>query len=149
MNISLSTFGKYEVDLQDNSRTYPVYQNEELVALKRFQFDPKQYNIRSLTGNSILPLYCEFFGQRLFKTGGRDIIITDSEMDCMRVYEALGQTVPVVSSLFGTVGLSRQYLANKEFLDSFENVYLFQLEEDKDFMKDVLPELPRITIPSF
>ena len=149
MNISLSTFEKYEVDLQDNSRTYPVYQNQELVALKTFQINPKRFNMRSLTGNSILPLNCEFFGQKLFKTGGRDIIITESESDCMRVYEALGGSTPVVSSLFGLVGLSKQYLANKEFFDSFENVYLFYLEEDERYLSSVLPELKRIIIPSF
>ena len=89
----------------------------------------------------------DFFGQHLFKTGGRDLILTYSEMDCMRLYQALDNKVPVVASLFGIVGLEHQYEVNRVFLNSFENIYLFHTEEDSVHVENILPKLKRITLP--
>lgn len=148
MNISNNTFQKYEVNVTENSRIYPVYKEGIVVAYKLFQLNPRLFRMKSLEGPSVLPINSEFFGQQLFKTGGKDLILTCSETECLKVYESLNGEIPVVSSFFGIVGFQKQVIGNKEFLDSFKNVYLLYLEEDQEEMKELFPEFKHIVLNS-
>jgi twinkle protein len=64
------------------------------------------------------------FGQHLFRSGGRRVIVTEGEIDCLSVAEAIGSW-PVVSLPNGASGAYKALAANLEWLESFTEVVLW------------------------
>lgn len=73
----------------------------------------------------------ELFGQHLWKsTGGKRLIITEGEIDCMTVNQVLGGTWPVVSLPNGAQSAAKCIKENLEFVTSYNEVVLcFDMDE--------------------
>jgi twinkle protein len=68
----------------------------------------------------------ELFGQHLFKNNGngKRLFITEGELDCLSVAQALGNTWPVVSVPNGASSAVKYIKANLEFVNSYPDVIL-------------------------
>lgn len=64
------------------------------------------------------------FGQELWKQGGSQVVITEGEIDALSIYEACGDTVPVVSLPDGASSAMSSCKKNFEFLTSFQKIIL-------------------------
>lgn len=64
------------------------------------------------------------FGLNLARKGGKQIIITEGEIDAMSVSQAMGNTWPAVSVPNGAQSADKAIAANLEFLESYEKVVL-------------------------
>jgi len=67
----------------------------------------------------------ELFGQHLWKSqGGKRLVITEGEIDCMTVCQLLGNTWPVVSIPNGTQSALKAIKDNLEFISGYQEVIL-------------------------
>jgi twinkle protein len=72
----------------------------------------------------------ELFGQNLWKAGGKRLIITEGEIDCMTVNQVLGGTWAVVSIPNGATSAAKSIKENLEFINSYAEVVLcFDMDE--------------------
>lgn len=70
------------------------------------------------------------FGQHLFAKGGKSLVITEGEIDCLTVAQVFQNKWPVVSIPQGAAGASRAIKRELEFVSSFEKVVLmFDMDE--------------------
>lgn len=70
------------------------------------------------------PRGCELFGQHLWSNGGKKIVITEGEVDCLTVAQMQDCKWPVVSLPNGAAGAVRDIKSNLEFVSSFNEVIL-------------------------
>ena len=89
-----------------------------LVAQKLRKVGAKEFKWH---GNSRNP---QMFGQGLFKKGGRRLIITEGEIDCMTVSQLMENKWPVVSLPNGAASAVRDVKNNLDFVASYEEVVL-------------------------
>jgi twinkle protein len=66
----------------------------------------------------------ELFGQHLWKSGGRTLIITEGEIDAMTVSQVMDHRWPVVSIPNGTKAAVKDIKNNLEFVASFQEIIL-------------------------
>lgn len=73
----------------------------------------------------------ELYGQHLWKSnGGKRLVITEGEVDCMTVNQVLGGTWPVVSIPNGAQSAAKAIKDNLEFVNSYTEVVLcFDMDE--------------------
>lgn len=71
-----------------------------------------------------------FFGQQLFKGGGKKLIVTEGEIDCLTVSQVQGNKYPVVSIPMGAGSAGKTFKSNLAWLESFEEVIVF-FDNDK------------------
>lgn len=64
------------------------------------------------------------FGQHLWKVGGKRIVVTEGEIDCLTIAQAQDCKWPVVSLPTGAAGAVGAIRANYEFISSYEEVVL-------------------------
>lgn len=86
----------------------------------------------------------ELFGQHLWGEGGRKLIITEGEIDCMTVSQLQGNKWPVVSLPTGAQSATSSIKKNLEWVTTFEEVILM-FDEDKpgqEAAQDVAELLP-------
>jgi twinkle protein len=87
------------------------------------------YNCRRVADKSFyrVGVFTKLFGQDLFTSGGKRLVITEGELDAMSVGLALkmkyGQIYPVVS--MGSVSNTKMLLENREWIRSFDEVVLY------------------------
>lgn len=84
----------------------------------------------SVTGEGKLE---RFFAQDKFN-GGRAIVITEGELDCLSVAQALNLKYPVVSLPSGAQAAAKAISKNLEWLDKFEKVIL-SFDKDEPGLK--------------
>ncbi len=70
------------------------------------------------------PKNVQLFGQHLWKTAGKRLVITEGEIDCMTVCQLLGGTWPVVSVPNGAQSALKSIKDNLEFVSSYQEVVL-------------------------
>jgi twinkle protein len=80
------------------------------------------------------PKEATLFGQQLWKTGGKRLVITEGEIDAMSVAQAMGLTWPVVSVPNGASGAAKSIKANIEFVESYDEVVIM-FDNDEPGMK--------------
>ena len=67
----------------------------------------------------------QLFGQRLWRNnGGKMLVITEGEIDCLSVSQAQGNKWPVVSIPSGAQGAQKAIRDNLEFVESYDKVVL-------------------------
>lgn len=72
----------------------------------------------------------QLYGQHLWKAGGRKLVITEGELDCMSISQVQGNKWPVVSLPSGAAGAVKAIKDNLEFVESFKEVVLaFDMDE--------------------
>lgn len=70
------------------------------------------------------------FGQHLWRDGGKKVVITEGEIDCMTVSQLQGNKWPVVSVPNGASGAKKSLAAALEWLERFEEIILmFDMDE--------------------
>lgn len=70
------------------------------------------------------PRQVQLFGQHLWKMGGKRLVITEGEIDCMTVCQLLGGTWPVVSLPNGAQSAVKSIKDNLEFVSSYQEVVI-------------------------
>ncbi len=90
------------------------------------------------------PRNCELFGQHLWGSGGKKLVITEGEIDCLTVAQLQDCKWPTVSLTGGAAGAVRDIKANLEFVNSFKEVILmFDMDdagrEAAKAVADILP----------
>lgn len=71
-----------------------------------------------------------FFGQHLFQGGGKKLVITEGEIDCLTVSQVQGNKYPVVSIPTGAASAAKVFRANFNWLESFEEVIvMFDMDD--------------------
>lgn len=71
-----------------------------------------------------------FFGQHLFQGGGKKLVVTEGEIDCLTVSQVQGNKYPVVSIPTGAASAAKVFRANFNWLESFEEVIvMFDMDE--------------------
>lgn len=71
-----------------------------------------------------------FYGQHLWRTGGRKLVITEGELDALSVSQMQSHKWPVVSVPTGADGAAKVFRKNIEWLESFEEVILMFDQDD-------------------
>ena len=64
------------------------------------------------------------WGAHLWQAGGKRIVVTEGELDCMSVAQAFGLSWPVVSLPNGASNAKKSIMAALEYLETFEQVVL-------------------------
>jgi len=64
------------------------------------------------------------YGQHLFKSGGKMIVVTEGEIDALSVSQAQGNKWPVVSLPHGAQNAPKIFKQELDYLESFESVVL-------------------------
>ena len=76
------------------------------------------------------PRGCELYGQHLWGNGGKKLVITEGEIDCLTVAQMQDCKWPSVSLPNGAAGAVRDIKNNLEFVNSFQEVILmFDMDE--------------------
>ena len=76
------------------------------------------------------------FGQHLWPSGGRRVVITEGEIDCMTVSQLQNHKWPVVSVQNGADGAARSIKNNLQWLNSFDEVVLVFDQDEPKTKKD-------------
>jgi twinkle protein len=72
----------------------------------------------------------ELFGQHLWKAGGKRLVITEGEIDCLTISMAQDNRWPVVSLPHGAASAVQSIKDNLEFVSSFDEIILaFDMDE--------------------
>ena len=70
------------------------------------------------------------FGQHLFRDGGKKVVITEGEIDCLTVSQAFGNRYPCVSLVSGAQGARNDIKKAYEWLTSYEEIVIcFDMDE--------------------
>lgn len=87
------------------------------------------------------PRHAQLFGQHLWPTGGKQLIITEGEIDCMSIAQALGLKWPVVSVPNGANSAAKDIKRNLEWCESFEKIILAFDDDEagREAANDVAP----------
>lgn len=72
----------------------------------------------------------QMFGQRLWKAGGKRVVITEGEIDCLSLSQLQGNKWPVVSLPNGAQGAAKAVRDNIDWLNSFQEVvFCFDMDD--------------------
>ena len=74
------------------------------------------------------------FGQNIWESGGRMVVVTEGEIDALSVSQIQGNKWPVVSISSGAAGAVRSIKTSLEWLESFEAV-IFMFDSDEPGQK--------------
>jgi len=93
------------------------YHNDEgHEVAQKLRFQNKDFRIIGQSKNLNL------FGQHLWKEGGKRIVVTEGEIDCLSISQLQDNKWPVVSIPNGAAGAARSVAYHSKWLESFENV---------------------------
>lgn len=116
-----------ELDEENNvvSRYYPVTSNSKIVGYKKRTLPKTFIGIGNTKASN------ELFGQSVFESGQKYLVVTTGEEDAMAFAEVLRNTsggveywTPCVSITAGDGSIVKQFKANYEYLASFSKVVL-------------------------
>lgn len=77
-----------------------------------------------------------FYGQNLFPGGGKKLVVTEGEIDCLTVSQIQGNKYPVVSIPKGAGSAKKTFKAQLEWLESYDEV-IVMFDEDEAGRKAV------------
>ncbi len=77
-----------------------------------------------------------FFGQHLYPNGGRKLVVTEGEIDCLTVSQVQGNKYPVVSIPTGATSAAKVFRDNFTWLESFDEV-IVMFDQDEAGRKGV------------
>jgi twinkle protein len=108
------------------------------VVAQKLRFADKTFSVRGDLKQGGL------FGQHLFRTGSKMVVVTEGEIDALSVAQAMGNKWPAVSIPNGAAGAVKAIKANLEWLSSHDSVILWfdSDEPGRDALNAVLPLLP-------
>lgn len=133
--ITEETCRKYDYQVTDNFRGRPQqianYRNNEgLVVAQKIRDADKNF---SILGDAI---HMVLFGQHLW-SGGKKLVVTEGEIDCMSVSQVQGNKFATVSLGQGATSGKKSLLAAWEYLNLFEEIILM-FDQDEAGQKAAL-----------
>lgn len=96
----------------------PYYSQDGSLIAQHLRGPDKEFKWRGAAEN------VQLFGQHLWPTGGRKVIVTEGEIDCMSVSQIQGNKWPTVSIPSGTKSAVKSFKNNLEWLESFAEVVI-------------------------
>ncbi|WP_285401036.1 toprim domain-containing protein [Luteibacter sp. ME-Dv--P-043b] len=100
------------------------YRREGEIVAQKVRYPDKTFSVRGKLKNAGL------FGQHLWGEGGRKIVITEGELDCLSVSQVQDNKWPVVSIPNGADGAKKTVAQELEWLEKFDEVILmFDMDE--------------------
>lgn len=117
-------YGYYKTRINNELAQVACYYSDsgELVGQK-VRFKDKRFSVRGEVSE-------RFFGQHLWPGGGKKLVITEGEIDCLTVSQVQGNKYPVVSIPNGAKSAKRVFKSQMEWLNSFEQVIvMFDMDE--------------------
>ena len=118
-------FGYFCTEYADKPvQVAPYHDKDGVVVAQKVRFPDKDFTVRGDLSEATL------FGQKLWKPGGKRVVITEGEIDALSVSQAQGNKWPVVSIPNGAQGAVAAIKKNLEWVASFEEVVLmFDMDE--------------------
>ena len=108
-----------------NVQLAPYRNTDGQIVAQKWRTADKDFGVVGKLKNA-LPL----FGQHLWRDGGKKVVITEGEIDCMSVSQVQGNKWPVVSVPNGAQGAKKALQAALEWLERFDEVILmFDMDE--------------------
>jgi twinkle protein len=130
----------YAVDMWDGKPVHiaPYRKGGEVVA-KHIRFAEDKEFIWQGEAKGV-----ELFGQHLWKSGGKRVIITEGEIDCLSVAQTMDCRWPVVSLPSGAAGAVKALTDNLEWVESFGDIIL-AFDDDKAGHEAIAKTAPLFT----
>lgn len=122
---------EFDADGQLVARHYPITQDEgDLVGYKTRIVSEKKFFTVGKNSNKV-----EMFGQHIFPSGGKYLVVTGGEEDAIAMQKAFKDknstfTTAVISPTVGEPNTAQQIRANYDYITSFDRVVLM-LDNDK------------------
>lgn len=102
----------------------PYYDEDNKLIAQKVRFPNKDFRTTGDFKNVTL------FGQQLWGEGGKKLVITEGEIDCMSVSQLQGNKWPVVSVPNGAQGAANSIKDNLEWVMSFDEIIvMFDMDE--------------------
>lgn len=102
----------------------PLHDPEGALVAQHLRFEGKDFRWRGSASRAAL------FGQHLWRRGGRRVVVTEGEIDCLTVSQLQGNKWPVVSLPNGASSGARYIRASLEWLEAFDEVvFAFDMDE--------------------
>jgi twinkle protein len=118
--ITEETCALYHYSISDsvNGRVHVanMYNKDGTLTAQKLRGKGKAFSVRGNLDNSL-------FGRHLW-SGGRKLVITEGEIDCLSVSQVQGNSYPVLSLPNGAAGAKKVIASNLEYLDNFEEIIL-------------------------
>lgn len=132
-------FGYMIGEYSDKAVHVAPYRNQDGdIAGQKLRFADKSFIVLGSIKN------CQLFGQHLWPTSGKRVVVTEGEIDAMSVSQAQGNKWPVVSIPAGAASARKALQANLQWLLGFDEVVLWfdSDEPGQDAVKECLPLFP-------
>lgn len=111
-------YGYYKGFLHNKPAQFACYIDDDGTIIgQKVRYADKTFETLGSVGN-------RFFGQNLWMGGGRKLIITEGEIDCLTVSQVQGNKFPVVSLPNGCKSARKVFKEQFDWLESFEEVIL-------------------------
>ena len=125
--ITAATLEKYRYKVSEtykedcDTHIAPYYDENKVLCAQHLRYgDSKD----SMPFRGTNPEKMLMFGQQLFASGTKRLVICEGEIDAMSTYQAMGSSWPVVG-IPGADRVTKAMKANLEFIESFQEVVLF------------------------
>ena len=129
--ISPSTFKQYGYyKAPDGEHLINHYDSNGKIIAQKFRYKDKTFSWKGKAKKSVP------FGMNLWRSGGKRITITEGELDCLSISEALGGKYPVISINNGAQSAKRDLKEHIEYLNSFSEIVLW-FDNDEPGLKAV------------
>lgn len=113
--------------MSENGKPYqvaPYYDKDGNLVAQHLRGADKTFSWRGQPKN------LQLFGQHLFAGGGKMVVVTEGEIDCLTVSQVQGNRWPVVSLANGAGSAVKAFKDNLEWLESFDKVVIcFDMDE--------------------
>ena len=118
--ISKKTFEQFSYYKDgDGNHVVNHYDSNGTVTAQKWRYKDKTFRWKG-NNKEALP-----FGMNLWRSGGKRITITEGEIDCLSISEALGGKYPVISINNGAQSAKKDLKKHIEFLNSYDEVVLW------------------------
>jgi len=104
---------------KDGVHVANMFNSKGEVVAQKFRYPDKTFKWKGKVKDTVP------FGMNIWRLGGKRITITEGEIDCMSVAEALDGRYPVISLSNGAQGAKNELKKHIEYLNSFDEVVLW------------------------
>lgn len=102
----------------------PYYNADGQLVAQKWRTADKQFGVHGKIKDALL------FGQHLWRDGGKKVVVTEGEVDCLSVSQLQGNKWPVVSVPNGADAAHKALAKHLEWLERFDEVILmFDMDE--------------------
>ena len=116
-NLSESTLEKYKIYREGNVLRFHYFSSEGVLLGAKIKTKDKVFSFEGNNDGS-------FFGQHLFPSSGKRVVITEGELDAASCYEAMPGW-PMVSLPSGAAAAKKSIQRNLQWLQGYEEIVLF------------------------